>query len=168
MELSLTDDEKLALAALLKRTIEDDRYPLSPRLRPLKAILTRLEPPRAVAEPYPAPPRRSPSGPGHDHINLPSAAFGAHQFLAPIEHGRCGAVPSGHLGRIGLDLMLTSLAPDDQPGVGRGPREIHPRWHAGEPRMDRLKLGFDDREVGTPLIGLAEGEVALGIVRHAP
>jgi hypothetical protein len=52
MTLDLTDDEKLALAALLKRTIEDDRYPLSP-LRPLKAILAKLEPPRAAAEPYP-------------------------------------------------------------------------------------------------------------------
>jgi len=36
--LDLTEDEKLALAALLKRTIENDRYSPSPRLRPLKAI----------------------------------------------------------------------------------------------------------------------------------
>ena len=70
--LDLTDDEKVALAALIKRTIEDDRYPLSPRLRPLKGILAKLEP-RAAAEPYPAPPLV----PGHDRINLPSAAFGA-------------------------------------------------------------------------------------------
>jgi hypothetical protein len=41
----LTEDEQLALAALLKRTIEGDRYPPSPRLRPLKAILAKLEPP---------------------------------------------------------------------------------------------------------------------------
>jgi hypothetical protein len=44
MTLDLTEDEKLALAALLKRTLEDDRYPLSPRLRPLKSILAKLEP----------------------------------------------------------------------------------------------------------------------------
>jgi hypothetical protein len=36
MTLDLTEDEKLALAALLKRTIEDDRYTLSPRLRHLR------------------------------------------------------------------------------------------------------------------------------------
>jgi hypothetical protein len=42
MTFELTEDEKLALAALLKRTIEDDRYPLSRRLRPLKAILAKL------------------------------------------------------------------------------------------------------------------------------
>ncbi len=35
MTLDLTEDEKLALLALLKRTIEDDPYPLSPaRARP--------------------------------------------------------------------------------------------------------------------------------------
>jgi len=45
MTLDLTDDERLVLAALLRRTIEDDRYPLSPRLRPLKAILAKLDPP---------------------------------------------------------------------------------------------------------------------------
>jgi hypothetical protein len=32
MNLDLTEDEKLALAALLTRTIEDDPYPLSPRV----------------------------------------------------------------------------------------------------------------------------------------
>jgi hypothetical protein len=35
MTLDLTDDEKVALAAFLKRTIEDDGYSLSPRLHPL-------------------------------------------------------------------------------------------------------------------------------------
>jgi hypothetical protein len=39
----LTEDEKLALAALLKRTIEDAPTP------------SKLEPSRPVAEPYPAP-----------------------------------------------------------------------------------------------------------------
>jgi hypothetical protein len=52
-------------------------------------------------------------GPGHDHINLPSAAFGADQLLAPIEDAGVGAVPSSHLGRVGLDLMLASFAPHD-------------------------------------------------------
>jgi hypothetical protein len=40
----LADDEKVALRALLRRTIDDDRYPLSPRIRVLKGILAKLEP----------------------------------------------------------------------------------------------------------------------------
>jgi len=39
----LTDDEKLARAAQLKRAIAADRYPLSPRVQTLKAILVKLE-----------------------------------------------------------------------------------------------------------------------------
>jgi hypothetical protein len=38
----LTDDEKVALVALLKRTIADDRYPLSPRIEVLRGILGKL------------------------------------------------------------------------------------------------------------------------------
>ena len=58
----LSDDEKTALVALLKRTIDDDRYPLSPRIRTLKGILAKLqpsEPTRAPPPPLPhyAPPR---------------------------------------------------------------------------------------------------------------
>jgi hypothetical protein len=44
MTLDLSDEEKLALAGLLKRSIEDDRYPLSPRIGTLKAILAKIEP----------------------------------------------------------------------------------------------------------------------------
>jgi hypothetical protein len=39
MHLDLTDDEKPALIALLKRAIADDPYPLSPCVETLKAIL---------------------------------------------------------------------------------------------------------------------------------
>jgi hypothetical protein len=39
----LTDDEKTALLALLKRTINDDRYPLSPRIGMLRDILAKLQ-----------------------------------------------------------------------------------------------------------------------------
>ena len=35
----LTSDEKVALVALLKRTIDADRYPLSPRIGQLHGIL---------------------------------------------------------------------------------------------------------------------------------
>jgi hypothetical protein len=46
MVLDLSDDEAAALAQLLRRTINDDPYPLSPRLGPLKAILAKLNPPQ--------------------------------------------------------------------------------------------------------------------------
>lgn len=55
MQLDLSDDEQAALARLLRSTIENDRYPMAPRLRPLKAILARLDP---QPEPEPLPPPR--------------------------------------------------------------------------------------------------------------
>jgi hypothetical protein len=45
MNLDLTDAETAALIRLLRDTIDGDRYPLSPRLAPLKAILAKIEPP---------------------------------------------------------------------------------------------------------------------------
>jgi len=58
----LTQDEKVALAALLKRTIDADHYPLSPRIGTLRGILAKLEPPRSTSARLPplkvyAPPR---------------------------------------------------------------------------------------------------------------
>jgi len=50
MTLDLTDDETAALARLLHRTIDDDRYPLTPRLAPLEAILAKLDPPKPRPE----------------------------------------------------------------------------------------------------------------------
>ena len=52
MQLDLSDDETTALTRLLTNTIDTDRYPLSPRIQVLKAILgkIRLEP---VREPMP-------------------------------------------------------------------------------------------------------------------
>jgi hypothetical protein len=44
MALDLSDHEKLALVALLNRTIVHDRHPLSPRVRTLKDVLTKLDP----------------------------------------------------------------------------------------------------------------------------
>jgi hypothetical protein len=59
--LDLTDDEDQALATALRRIIADDRYPLSPRVLTLKAILAKIRPDPA-GEPLPplkhyAPPR---------------------------------------------------------------------------------------------------------------
>jgi hypothetical protein len=44
MVLDLSNDEVAALAQLPRRTINDDPYPLWPRLAPLKAILAKLDP----------------------------------------------------------------------------------------------------------------------------
>ena len=43
MALDLSDEEKLALVALLTRTIVQDRYPSSARLRALKDVLAKLD-----------------------------------------------------------------------------------------------------------------------------
>jgi len=40
----LTDEETTALVRLLSDTINNDRYPLSPRIQTLKAILAKLRP----------------------------------------------------------------------------------------------------------------------------
>jgi hypothetical protein len=60
----LTSDEKVALVALLKRTIDADRYPFSPRICTLRSILAKLEPQKPASAPLPpqkayAPPRGS-------------------------------------------------------------------------------------------------------------
>jgi hypothetical protein len=52
MQLDLTDDEVRLLIRLLRRAIDDDRYPMAPRLAPLKALLAKLQPPKA-AQPLP-------------------------------------------------------------------------------------------------------------------
>jgi hypothetical protein len=52
--LDLDDAEATALVVLLTRTITDDRYPPSPRVRTLKAILAKLRP-EPVREPLPPP-----------------------------------------------------------------------------------------------------------------
>ena len=54
MMLDLTDEETDALARLLSRTIDDDRYPLSSRVQTLKAILAKIRP-EPVREPLPPP-----------------------------------------------------------------------------------------------------------------
>ena len=41
---NLTPEERGELLKLLRETIERDRYPLSPRIRSLKAILAKLDP----------------------------------------------------------------------------------------------------------------------------
>jgi hypothetical protein len=61
MKPDLSNEETIALSDLLKRSIEADRYPLSPRVQMWKRVLAKLEPePVAAANPYPAPSRYEP------------------------------------------------------------------------------------------------------------
>jgi hypothetical protein len=54
MKLDLTEEEVTALANELDGIVRNDRYPLSPRIQTLKAILNKLRPERAH-EPLPPP-----------------------------------------------------------------------------------------------------------------
>ena len=63
MTLDLTDEEAAALTKHLRQAIDDARYPLAPRLNPLKAILAKLEPPKPHYEP--PPPLTPGMGPSH-------------------------------------------------------------------------------------------------------
>ena len=56
MILDLDDEETTVLAALLRRAIDDDRYPLSSRVKTWQAILEKIEP-QPVREPLPPPPK---------------------------------------------------------------------------------------------------------------
>jgi hypothetical protein len=61
----LTDEEVGTLIKLVRRTIEEDRFTLSPRLDPLKAILAKLEPPPKSRKYEPPPPLKPGMGPSH-------------------------------------------------------------------------------------------------------
>ena len=54
MHLDLTDEESVALAQELHSIVENDRYPFSPRIRTLRAILAKLRP-EPAREPLPPP-----------------------------------------------------------------------------------------------------------------
>jgi hypothetical protein len=47
--IDLTDDERAALVALIRRAIEEDRFPRAPRLDPLRSALAKLDPTAAAA-----------------------------------------------------------------------------------------------------------------------
>ena len=57
MNVELTDEQAAALLRELNRIIENDRYPLSPRIRTLREIRAKL--PGAPAQPPPASPPRT-------------------------------------------------------------------------------------------------------------
>jgi hypothetical protein len=54
MNLDLSDEETAALTQELHDIVENDRYPLSPRIRTLRAILAKLWP-ESAREPLPPP-----------------------------------------------------------------------------------------------------------------
>jgi hypothetical protein len=41
--IDLSNDEHVAITALVHRSMADDRYPLSPRLGPMKSALAKLD-----------------------------------------------------------------------------------------------------------------------------
>ena len=53
MSPELDPADRAALIALLRTTIAADRFPLSPRIRRLKVILSKLEPPAAPISAHP-------------------------------------------------------------------------------------------------------------------
>jgi hypothetical protein len=55
MQPNLSPEDYAAIAALLRDTIAADRFPLSPRVRSLKAILDKLEPPKPRLPPLKPP-----------------------------------------------------------------------------------------------------------------
>ena len=52
-KLDLTDEEQTAVAAAMRRLIDEDKFPFSPRLAPLKSALAKLDPPKPKALPPP-------------------------------------------------------------------------------------------------------------------
>jgi hypothetical protein len=52
--IDLTDNEHVAVAAAIQRTIERDRFPLAPRLQPLRSALAKLDPAAALRRPLTA------------------------------------------------------------------------------------------------------------------
>lgn len=65
--IDLPEDEYAAVVAAVRKTIDEDKYPMSPRLGPLKAAPAKLDPaaapqPMTRRSPLPAAPTRSRSG----------------------------------------------------------------------------------------------------------
>src|ERR1700738_5154794 len=69
MNLDLSDDEAAALIRELDCIIQDDRYPLSPRIVTLKAILAKLRP-EPIREPLPQPQHYEPPRAGPQTVNM--------------------------------------------------------------------------------------------------
>jgi hypothetical protein len=51
----LTDDDLAIITKLVRETVEYDPFPFSPRIKSLKAILAKLDPPPPARTPLPPP-----------------------------------------------------------------------------------------------------------------
>jgi hypothetical protein len=60
--IDLTDEELAAVASAVRRTLDEDRYPLAPRLGPLRSALAKLNP-ASAPKPPPAPKPPLPEAP---------------------------------------------------------------------------------------------------------
>jgi hypothetical protein len=101
-------------------------------------------------------------GSGNDHVDLAAAAIGAHGPGTTLEDSRLGAVALGHLGRVGLDVVLTSLQTPEAharsccvTSVIGGPSSGFTR------RLYRVLIG------GSSLLDIDELSVARTAVAHA-
>jgi hypothetical protein len=57
--INLTDDELAAVAATVRRAIQDDKFPHAPRLDPLRAALGKLDAESPTAHPTAPPPAKA-------------------------------------------------------------------------------------------------------------
>jgi len=73
MRLDLTGEETFALLNLLTETIENNRYPLSPRIQTLRGILAKFGP----IAPAPPPSARPPTPEERGSSRRPRGAFTA-------------------------------------------------------------------------------------------
>jgi hypothetical protein len=62
--IDLTDEELAVLLAAARKALNDDPFPRSPRLNPLKSVLAKLDPSLPPFKPPPAAPTRSRGGRG--------------------------------------------------------------------------------------------------------
>jgi hypothetical protein len=88
--IELTDDERAAITAAIKRITEEDRYPHAPRLDPLRSALAKLDPAAAAGQKRRA---RSPT------VQNPKRPPSAHIKKARPQRAACcprcaGSVPS--------------------------------------------------------------------------
>lgn len=66
-QVDFSEEEQAAVTAAVRRSIAEDKFPLSPRLAPLRSALAKLDPasapkPRAAPPPLPEAPMRSRGG----------------------------------------------------------------------------------------------------------
>jgi hypothetical protein len=153
MQLELTDEEAGALLALLNRTIENDRYPLSPRIRVMRDIRAKL--PGAPPEP----PRRRVAGRVRGRRPAARAGHGDRAGGPPVS--RIIAWAAVILAGLALLLMLTMMSNDLLRAVVSGtsgdplaPARLAPGARADRRLGQRRQDGRHLRDVRPPRAAL--------------